>query len=101
MGSLILPLDLRAKGEVARYNTMMNDQLFRKPFLAKKGYVGLAPDHTEVGDMIVIFLGGKFPYVVRGNGDGTYRFIGEAYIHGIMYGEFMENAPGVVDFVLR
>jgi len=38
---------------------------------------------------------------VRGNGDGTYRFIEEAYIHGIMYGEFMENALGVVDFVLR
>jgi hypothetical protein len=54
-----------------------------------------------VGDVLVIFLGGKFPYVVRSNGDGTYRFIGDAYVHGIMYGEFTKKEPRVEDFALR
>jgi hypothetical protein len=100
-GKLGPPSDAAALKDVARYNLCMNDQLFRKPFLAKKGYVGLVPDHAKVGDVLVIFLGGKFPYVVRGNGDGTYKFTGDAYAHGIMYGGFTENELRIEEFVLR
>lgn len=100
-GKLSTPSDVVALKDVACYGLCMNDQLFRKPFLAKKGYVGLAPDHAKVGDVLAIFLGGSFPYVVRGNGDGTYKFIGDAYVHGIMYGEFTENEPRIEEFVLR
>jgi hypothetical protein len=64
---------------------------YRKPFLSKKGYMGLCAGSIQEGDITVIFLGGKFPYIIRENDDGTFRLIGEAYVHGIMYGEFMER----------
>jgi len=83
------------------YITDMKDQAFRRPFLSSKGYVGLVPDHAKVGDVLVILRGGKFPYVLRGNGDDTYGFVGDAYVHGIMYGEFVEEEPSVEEFILR
>jgi hypothetical protein len=82
-GKLSTPSDAK---DIACYNLCMNDQLFQKPFLTRKGYVGLVPDHAKVRDVLAIFTSGKFPYVVRGNGDGTYKFIGDAYMDGIMYG---------------
>lgn len=71
----------------------------RRPFISKSGYVGLAPMHAQKGDMIVIFLGGKSPYVIRRTND-TYHLIGEAYVHEIMYGEFMNNKLDVRVFSL-
>ncbi|MCJ1258316.1 hypothetical protein MMC24_006148 [Lignoscripta atroalba] len=83
------------------YNRLMA-QTSRRPFLSSKGFVGLAPDHAEKGDIIVIFSGGKFPYLLRENGNnGTYTFIGEAFVHGIMYGEFMHDARDVEEFLLE
>ncbi|PVH80534.1 HET-domain-containing protein [Cadophora sp. DSE1049] len=75
----------------ASYSNMMNWQRDRRPFLCKKGYVGLAPLHAQVGDVIVLFANAKFPYVLRDNGNGTYIFVGETYVHGIMYGEYVEG----------
>jgi hypothetical protein len=83
------------------YITDMKDQVFRRPFIASKGYVGLVPNHADVGDVLVVFRGGKFPYVLRDSGDGTYRFVGDAYVHGIMYREFVEKDSSVEEFVLR
>jgi hypothetical protein len=82
------------------YYNMMGWQRYRKPFLSVQGYVGLAPAHVEKGDLIVIFFGGKFPYIIRRNNDGRFAFIGEAYVHGIMYGEFMETKVQSDEFVL-
>ena len=83
------------------YNTMMGWQRDRRPFCSVKGYVGLAPSDTLEGDVVVIFLGAKFPYVLRRNDDGTYSFIGESYVHGIMYGELMNSDLNFEDFTLR
>ncbi|KAK1776760.1 heterokaryon incompatibility protein-domain-containing protein [Copromyces sp. CBS 386.78] len=81
------------------------------PYLTKKGYLGLAPLHTQPGDLIVIFSGGKVPYVIRpvttdtdryrpDENDNIYTFVGEAYCDGIMDGEFMERAGEIQDFFL-
>lgn len=40
---------------------------------------------SEIGDTIVIFKGGARPYIIRRDGK-CWRIIGNAYIHGIMYG---------------
>ena len=66
-----------------------------------KGFVGLAPKHVENGDLIVIFPGAKFPYVLRRFDDGKCILVGEAFVHGIMYGEFMSKDPEIEEFVLR
>jgi hypothetical protein len=83
------------------YQNMMGWQQYRRPFISIKGYVGLAPDHAQKGDVIVIFFGGKIPYVLRKNDKGTYYFVGESYVHGIMYGEFMRNKLNSIDFILK
>ena len=52
----------------------------------KKGYVGWAPPGAQKGDQVCILLGGQVPYVVRPV-KGGYKYLGEAYIHGVMNGE--------------
>ncbi|KAK0108095.1 hypothetical protein ONS95_002916 [Cadophora gregata] len=86
----------------ASYSNMMNWQRDRRPYLSEKGYVGLAPLHALAGDVIVLFEKAKFPYVLRDNGNGTYIFVGEAYVHGIMYGEYVEgsSAGDLTTFIL-
>jgi hypothetical protein len=32
---------------------------------------------------------------------GVYKFVGDAYVHGIMYGEFMETAGEMVEICLH
>ena len=57
------------------------------------GFLALLPAGAEIGDRIVFVKGGRVPLVVRpGKTEGTYNFVGEAYVHGIMDGEgFNEN----------
>ncbi|EFQ33618.1 heterokaryon incompatibility protein [Colletotrichum graminicola M1.001] len=73
----------------------------RRPFLSASGYVGLAPMHARPGDKIVIFLDGKTPYAIRGTEEGFYEVVGELYVHGIMYGEFMTDGVEIREFMLR
>ncbi|MCJ1262130.1 hypothetical protein MMC22_002000 [Lobaria immixta] len=58
----------------------------RRLITSEKGYLGIANESVCQGDYICIFLGGRMPVVLRPIGD-TYRFIGECYIHGIMFGQ--------------
>ena len=62
----------------------------RRPFISTKGYVGLAPFHSDPADVICVLYGCVVPFVLRKNGL-RYNLIGEAYVHGIMDGEFVEN----------
>ncbi|OCK94178.1 uncharacterized protein K441DRAFT_660464, partial [Cenococcum geophilum 1.58] len=82
------------------YYIMMGQQIERRPFVTVKGFVGLAPKHVDEGDIIVIFPGARFPYVLRGCDDGMYMLVGETFVHGIMYGEFMTKDCKMQEFVL-
>jgi hypothetical protein len=59
--------------------------------VTKKGYIGIVPGDSQVGDEVCVFGGAAVPFVMRRN-DGeednmVYTLIGEGYVHGIMYGE--------------
>jgi hypothetical protein len=54
------------------------------------GQLGSMPKYSEVGDKICVFFGRNLPYVIRPYGNGRYRFIGDCYFHGLMYGEAMD-----------
>ncbi|OLN85442.1 Heterokaryon incompatibility protein 6, OR allele 10 [Colletotrichum chlorophyti] len=82
------------------YMFAMKNLHSRRPFLSESGYVGLAPMHAEYGDKIIIFLGGKTPYIVRELESGVFQVVGEAYVHGVMYGEFMTDSVEVKGFSL-
>lgn len=61
--------------------------LHRCPFLTSKAKLGLGRDIIEANDAIFILSGFRTPFIFRSVGNGQYRLIGEAYVHGIMDGE--------------
>ncbi|KAH6708748.1 heterokaryon incompatibility protein-domain-containing protein [Leptodontidium sp. MPI-SDFR-AT-0119] len=68
----------------------------RRFFITEMGYMGLGPKEIVVGDLAVVLLGGKFPYILR-ESDGIFKLLGKSYVHGIMRGEALrpESSDGV------
>ena len=65
----------------------------RRFSITKDGRIGLIPTRAKPNDLICIIPGGKVPYLIRPlpqRGQDYYRFVGEAYIHGLMKGEGMK-----------
>jgi hypothetical protein len=84
------------------YALTMNAAYKRRPFLTSRGYVGLGPEHLLEGDVICILYGGTVPFILRPRGEemGGYYVAGEAYVDGIMDGEYMDTNPKIEEFVL-
>ncbi|KIV99187.1 uncharacterized protein PV09_09140 [Verruconis gallopava] len=55
--------------------------------ITSDGYVGWAPLSTQVGDCVCIFAGAYAPFILRPKDGRYYQLVGNAYVHGIMYGE--------------
>ncbi|KAF5660687.1 heterokaryon incompatibility protein [Fusarium heterosporum] len=73
----------------------------RRFFITEKGRFGMGYPNIEAGDRVWILSGGRTPYVLKRAArdlelvDGSvsiYHFAGEAYVHGVMYGEAVEEA---------
>lgn len=77
-----------------------NERLF---FFTRDGHMGLCPRAARVGDLIVILYGGSVPYVLRRHSDNCYTFVGECYVHGMMFGEALEKKEryGIKEQVFR
>lgn len=58
-------------------------------FITNDNYIGLAHESCMVGDEIWLLMGADKPMVLRRLVHGTYEFRGEAYVHGIMDGEYL------------
>ncbi|KAH8815982.1 heterokaryon incompatibility protein-domain-containing protein [Xylogone sp. PMI_703] len=57
-------------------------------FTTEKGYIGIGPRNIERGDMIYDLIGGDVPFILRPDENpGEFKFVGDAYVHGIMDGE--------------
>lgn len=59
----------------------------RKFFFTGNSRMGLCPRNAKEGDKIVILYGGSVPYVLRPTERDTWKFLGECYVDGIMFGE--------------
>jgi hypothetical protein len=79
----LVPVKFREDVEAA----MTNGLTFRRLLTTEGGYIGTGPYETEPGDVVAILLGYNVPILLRPAKSGLYTVIGEAYIHGIMYGE--------------
>ncbi|KAL8668080.1 MAG: hypothetical protein Q9202_000058 [Teloschistes flavicans] len=68
----------------------------RSFILTNRRSLGLAPRTTHTGDLICLLHGGDVPFVLRREDQRKdyYRFVGEAYLHGIMQGEGSERLGG-------
>lgn len=60
----------------------------RKLFSTQHGMLGLGPSVLREGDLCCIIFGASVPFILRPVGS-RYRLVGEAYVHGVMYGEAM------------
>lgn len=109
--ALIENKSIGANGEVKAgqyiefHGAMLNACGGRRYFNTDNGRLGLGPDDCQAGDVVVLFLGGHTPFVIRRNdGKATYSFIGESYVQGLMDGEALELLEDeelqVQDFVL-
>ncbi|KAK1995513.1 heterokaryon incompatibility protein [Colletotrichum falcatum] len=69
----------------------------RRPFLTDSGYLGLGGRSMEEGDSVWVVAGCASPLVLREvpvssiSGPFCYRLVGEAYLHGIMHGEAVDD----------
>jgi hypothetical protein len=72
-------------------------------FRFKKGYFGLAPSNTHIGDLVCVLKGRSVPFVLRQKGGPYYKFLGDSYVHGIMNGECVQQAKpeDVKEFWIR
>ncbi|KAI0104876.1 heterokaryon incompatibility protein-domain-containing protein [Nemania sp. FL0031] len=61
----------------------------RRFFVTEKGYFGLGPGETRVGDKIVLFQGGPVPIITRPGEPSS--IVGESYVQGIMEGEVFDK----------
>lgn len=64
-----------------------------KFFRTAKGLMGMGPRSMEIGDSIWLAPGAEVFFVLRER-HGTKRceFVGDAYVHGLMHGEALDNA---------
>jgi hypothetical protein len=64
----------------------------RRFVITEKGYYGLAPQIVQEGDMCCVVYGMCTPVILRKMAeDGCYRFVGEAFVLGMMNGEVIEH----------
>jgi hypothetical protein len=68
-----------------------------------KGFIGIVPPRSEIGDEIAVFMGMQTPSVLRlgsGNDGMKHRNIGECYVHGLMNGEIFDTRTPRREFEL-
>ncbi|XEV03017.1 hypothetical protein FSHL1_008304 [Fusarium sambucinum] len=66
----------------------------RRFIVTDSGHMGLAHHEVLEGDVIAVVMGLQWPCVLRPKSerhDDGYKFIGDAYCHGVMNGEAMEG----------
>lgn len=63
---------------------------WRRLFRSSNGFLGVGARTLQVSDQIWILAGKSTPVILRSLENGHYKFVGEAYVHGIMHGEGLQ-----------
>jgi hypothetical protein len=77
--------------------TLAETMAGRAFFISEKGYMGIGPWDIEAGDVIVVLLGARTPFVLRPHpeaGPRSYRMVGDCYVDGFMNGQAL-RLPGI------
>ncbi|KAN0114550.1 Heterokaryon incompatibility protein (HET) domain containing protein [Hyaloscypha variabilis] len=105
-----------AKGDVSEEEGKMYDKAVetfhganakwcynRRFFKTENGRFGWTVDGARVGDEICVLFEGDYPFVLRkeGDDDACYTIVGDAYVHGVMEGEGMEEDFPVHEFAIK
>jgi hypothetical protein len=74
----------------------------RSYFSTRGSRVGLGPRCVETGDRIVILDQAKVPHIPQfGANAAPAKLVGDAYVHGIMYGEALKSDDRCGDEIFR
>ena len=78
------------------YRVAMQDTMYTKRFgiTKDKRMMCRPPADAQVGDCIVLIAGSPVPFVMRRIGEDNEKWIliQECYVHGLMHGEYAQNA---------
>lgn len=69
----------------------------RKIFKTDGAELGLGTESIENGDEVWLLVGADVPFTLRKIGEGEYRIVGEAYVHGVMHGEAVDRSPAALN----
>lgn len=85
------------KGNIVQQAPQPEEQTLLISDGLNKDLFGLCPPHTKAGDSICILFGCSVPVILRPRKDGFVELVGEAYVHGKMEGEAVEDfGPGTL-----
>jgi len=99
LGLYMSTKSLRQPAKAKLIDMVPQSMLGSRVVKTETGEVALVPHAAEVGDRVALFKGGRCPFVVRKWGR-KWRFVGDAYIHGMMEGEAWDvNKCEEIDFV--
>jgi hypothetical protein len=59
--------------------------------ITDQGYMGLVPSCSQIGDEVHILGGATVPFVMRHRAERNFILVGDAYIHGVMEGEAVQD----------
>ncbi|KAH8659241.1 heterokaryon incompatibility protein-domain-containing protein [Tricladium varicosporioides] len=76
----------------------------RKLFRTKNNcFLGTGAESLQIGDIVCVLAGGSVPYLIRpidGGRDNRFRFVGEAYVHGMMHGQLVSDQGANVQEII-
>jgi hypothetical protein len=89
-----------SKGPAFKFHLQGHYSLYRRLAKTEKGYLALVAAGATVGDVVMLVRGCVVPVVLRRKGNGTWRLVGDAYVHGVMFGEGWDD-KAVVEMIIR
>jgi hypothetical protein len=101
VGEIPHPPDLRQENHLEQYDDL--EQLWvyhqalynaldnRRFFVTATGSIGVGPSFMQLGDVIAVMYGCKWPVMLRPVDNGHYRVLGTCYVHDIMDGEAVQR----------
>jgi hypothetical protein len=72
----------------------------RRFFISQAERYGWAADGSQPGDYVAILYGCDYPFLLRESSDGTYKIVGDCYIHGLMDGEALGDGFEEMEFII-
>lgn len=88
-------MDLEAGGGYHTCVQMLGQIKGNRFFTTDTHYIGMASQNIQVGDLVCILFGCKYPVVLRPSGDEGYRLVTVAYVDDVMEGEFFKTTDTV------
>ena len=87
--------------EILRYFSACTRWCYnRRFFVSSAERYGWAVDGTKTDDIVAILYGCPIPFLLRESDDGTYKILGDCYIHGLMDGEGLEGEFEETEFAI-